>query len=54
VVAAVSGAIRLAGTKWDIKPVNIKPRYSAWRLENLHSKALKRYGLDKEAPEAGH
>lgn len=49
-VAAISGALRLAGAQWDIKPVNIKPRYSNWRFQRLHEEALSELGLEKEKP----
>ncbi|WP_207807616.1 MULTISPECIES: hypothetical protein [unclassified Pseudomonas] len=45
-VALLSGVIRMAGAKWDIKPVNLKPRYAEWRFHKLQSKALKKIGLE--------
>jgi hypothetical protein len=49
-VAVISGALRLAGAQWDIKPVNVKPRYSNWRFQRLHKQALNELGLEKEKP----
>jgi hypothetical protein len=48
VVALMSAVLRLAGTKWDIKPVNLRPRYADWRFQKLQGKALKMLGLEKE------
>lgn len=53
-LALMSGVLRIAGAQWDIKPVNLKPRYAGWRLLKLHSKALQELGLkeDKEIRES--
>lgn len=45
VIAALSAVIRLAGTKWDIKPVNIGPKYADWRFKKMHAKRLSELGL---------
>jgi len=44
--ALMSGALRMAGAKWDIKPVNLKPRYAEWRFIKLHNTALRKLGLE--------
>ncbi|MEB0090085.1 hypothetical protein RHM65_22185 [Pseudomonas sp. CCI4.2] len=44
-LAAISGGLRVAGTHWDIKPVNIKPRYINWRLSKLYERRLTNVGL---------
>lgn len=48
-VALSSGVLRIAGAKWDIKPVNLKPRYAEWRFQKLHRKALEKLGLEVES-----
>jgi hypothetical protein len=30
-VAILSGLVRLAGTQWDIKPLNVYPAFKEWR-----------------------
>jgi len=45
VVAGISGAIRLAGTRWDIKPLKAGPAYRSWRQDSLYSKRLTELGL---------
>jgi len=45
VVAGISGAVRLAGTRWDIKPLKAGPAYRSWRQDSLYSKRLSEIGL---------
>jgi len=51
-VALTSGLLRLAATMWDIKPVNVRPRYASWRFQKLHDKTLNMLGLGKDVPKA--
>lgn len=48
VIAALSAIVRLAGAQWDIKPINIGPKYAGWRLQKLHAKRLSELGLKQD------
>lgn len=45
VAAGLSSLIRLAGTRWDIKPLKAGPAYKSWRQDRLYSQRLTELGL---------
>lgn len=42
-----SSLVRLAGTKWEMKPHKARPMYITWRREILNEKKLKEIGMQK-------
>jgi hypothetical protein len=48
VIAIGSGAVRMAGALWDIKPLTVTAKYKVSREQNLIAKAYKNLGLEKK------
>ncbi|MCY1233434.1 hypothetical protein D9M72_459750 [compost metagenome] len=52
VAGIASGFVRLAGTKWEMKPHKARPMYIAWRRAILVEKNLQQIGLASQVVEA--
>jgi hypothetical protein len=45
IIALLTGVLRMAGTFWDIKPLNVQPKFKEWRRANLLKKEYSILGI---------
>jgi len=48
-IAIASGVVRLAGVRWDLKPVKLGPAYREWRTKTLLRARQREIGLEPAA-----